>query len=63
MPLEMPESQPDSPCINVCRIDPRSGLCVGCRRTLREITDWPAYTTEQKAALLARLPARRPAAD
>jgi predicted Fe-S protein YdhL (DUF1289 family) len=54
----MPESQPDSPCINVCRIDPRSGLCVGCRRSLREITDWPAYTAEQKATLLARLPDR-----
>ncbi|MGA1318970.1 MAG: DUF1289 domain-containing protein, partial [Rubrivivax sp.] len=26
-----------SPCINVCRIEPASGWCEGCARTLEEI--------------------------
>ena len=26
-----------SPCTKVCTIDPRSGLCLGCGRTLDEI--------------------------
>ena len=29
-----------SPCISVCRIDPVTGLCVGCARTLEEIAAW-----------------------
>lgn len=29
-----------SPCVNVCRIDERSGLCAGCLRTLDEIAVW-----------------------
>ena len=35
----MPDAVP-SPCINVCRIDAASGLCVGCARTLDEIAAW-----------------------
>ena len=29
-----------SPCIGICRIDPASGLCAGCLRTLDEIAAW-----------------------
>lgn len=29
-----------SPCVSVCRIDARTGLCEGCYRTLREISGW-----------------------
>ena len=29
-----------SPCIGVCRIDTRTGLCEGCLRTLDEIAAW-----------------------
>jgi predicted Fe-S protein YdhL (DUF1289 family) len=29
-----------SPCASVCRMDARSGLCVGCCRTLDEIAGW-----------------------
>ena len=31
-----------SPCISVCVMDPASGLCAGCYRTLAEIADWIA---------------------
>ncbi len=29
-----------SPCIAVCRMDPRTELCLGCFRTLDEIALW-----------------------
>jgi len=29
-----------SPCIKVCRIDPKTMLCSGCGRTLDEIQRW-----------------------
>lgn len=47
-----------SPCINVCKMDARTGWCEGCRRSLDEIADWSVYSAAQKRAVLARLPAR-----
>ena len=29
-----------SPCVSVCRMDPRTQLCEGCLRTLDEIAAW-----------------------
>jgi predicted Fe-S protein YdhL (DUF1289 family) len=49
-----------SPCINVCRMNPDTGLCEGCRRTLDEIAAWSGMSAEEKRAVLARLQARRP---
>jgi len=33
-------------------MDPESGLCRGCGRTLREIAEWLEMTPEQKLATL-----------
>jgi hypothetical protein len=48
-----------SPCVNVCRMDARTGYCEGCFRTLDEIACWSGYTDEDKLAVLAKLAARR----
>jgi predicted Fe-S protein YdhL (DUF1289 family) len=48
-----------SPCVDVCRMDPRSGLCEGCARTLDEIAAWSSLPDSAKRAVLERLPARR----
>ncbi|HEY0959765.1 MAG TPA: DUF1289 domain-containing protein [Novosphingobium sp.] len=48
-----------SPCTGVCRIDERSGLCKGCRRTLAEIADWPMPSPSAKRVMLARLEKRK----
>jgi predicted Fe-S protein YdhL (DUF1289 family) len=48
----------ESPCIRLCRIDPRSGLCQGCARTLAEIAGWLGMTGEERRAVLADLPRR-----
>ena len=44
-----------SPCINICQIDERSGLCRGCRRTLDEIQAWSLYDDEERRALWQQL--------
>ncbi len=43
-----------SPCVKVCALDPGSGLCRGCFRTLQEIADWLEMTPEEKRATLER---------
>ena len=47
-----------SPCVNVCQMDPGSGLCLGCRRTLQEIADWLEMTPPEKLAVLERVAQR-----
>jgi uncharacterized protein len=51
-----------SPCTSVCAIDPATGLCVGCLRTLGEIAEWGMLDDEGKRAVWAKLAARRTAA-
>jgi predicted Fe-S protein YdhL (DUF1289 family) len=48
-----------SPCISICEISPRWGVCCGCYRTLDEIAEWSLYDADEKRAVLAQLPARR----
>jgi predicted Fe-S protein YdhL (DUF1289 family) len=48
-----------SPCIGVCRLDPGTGLCTGCMRTLDEIAAWPAAGEAERLAIVQRLRARR----
>lgn len=52
---------PATPCMGVCQIEPATGWCRGCRRTLDEIASWPTYTFEEKRAVLARIARRRAA--
>lgn len=44
-----------SPCIQLCKIDVASGWCVGCYRTLEEISHWSTKTTAEQYAVLAVL--------
>jgi predicted Fe-S protein YdhL (DUF1289 family) len=48
-----------SPCISVCRIDPASGLCEGCLRTLDEIARWGSMNEEARSAVWRALELRR----
>jgi len=47
-----------SPCIRVCAVSGQTGLCLGCGRTLREIGGWTQFTDQERAAIMASLPAR-----
>jgi predicted Fe-S protein YdhL (DUF1289 family) len=48
-----------SPCTNVCIIDPVTGLCGGCFRTLEEISGWIDFSATEKLTVIAALVARR----
>ena len=50
-----------SPCISVCVMDPSTGLCSGCLRTLDEIARWSAIDDDARRAIVAKLPSRRAA--
>lgn len=50
---------PTTPCIAVCQIDPKSGFCLGCYRTLKEIAQWGKFSEETRQALLPELDVRR----
>ena len=47
-----------SPCNQVCQMDPRSGLCIGCARTLDEIARWAQMSAAERERVLAELPQR-----
>ena len=51
--------QISSPCIKLCAIDPASGLCTGCGRTMAEIGRWGALSEPQRLAIMATLKERR----
>lgn len=48
-----------SPCINVCRIDARTGLCQGCFRRLDEIARWSREDDAGKRGILEAVARRR----
>jgi predicted Fe-S protein YdhL (DUF1289 family) len=48
-----------SPCTGICRLEPMTGRCLGCRRTAEEITAWPDSSDAEKHRILAALPARQ----
>lgn len=47
-----------SPCIRLCRLDPETGLCLGCRRTMEEIAGWSAMDPAARRAVMDSLPLR-----
>lgn len=48
----------DSPCVKLCVIEPASRLCLGCHRSIEEISAWSAMSPDQRRAIMATLPAR-----
>jgi predicted Fe-S protein YdhL (DUF1289 family) len=51
-----------SPCTSVCRMNPSTGLCEGCSRTIDEIAAWSRMDDHEKRVVWARLETRRAAA-
>jgi predicted Fe-S protein YdhL (DUF1289 family) len=44
-----------SPCVRHCTLEPETGICVGCGRTLPEIGKWMRYTDDERRAIMADL--------
>lgn len=49
-----------SPCVNICKIDPYTSVCHGCRRTLDEIAAWSSLGDADKRWVWQQLPGREP---
>lgn len=48
-----------SPCVDVCRLDPRTGWCLGCGRTAAEIGAWVKLSPFRRKRLERELAQRR----
>jgi predicted Fe-S protein YdhL (DUF1289 family) len=48
----------ESPCVKICTLDARSGLCLGCGRTVEEIACWTAMSAAKRARVMREAPAR-----
>lgn len=50
-----------SPCINICKMVPETGLCQGCMRTIDEIRAWRNASEDDKRAIWAEIRRREAA--
>jgi uncharacterized protein len=50
----------ESPCVKLCVVHPEERLCVGCLRTIEEITRWSRMSPAERSRVIAELPARSP---
>jgi predicted Fe-S protein YdhL (DUF1289 family) len=48
-----------SPCVRVCAIEPATGLCGGCSRSLEEIARWARMTDAERQRIMTELSDRR----
>ena len=42
-----------SPCVDVCELDPATGWCLGCMRTIEEIAGWSSMHDDQRRRVVA----------
>ncbi|MFN3815066.1 DUF1289 domain-containing protein [Brevundimonas sp.] len=57
-PSGPPRSIP-TPCVQVCAVDGETGFCLGCFRTLSEISGWSRYSDAERSAIMSDLQDRR----
>jgi uncharacterized protein len=50
----------ESPCVKLCVVHPEERLCVGCFRTIEEISAWSGLTPAARREIVADLPNRAP---
>lgn len=48
----------ESPCVGICVIEPRSGYCEGCLRTLAEIASWSTCSPAERERTMSSLDRR-----
>jgi len=47
----------ESPCVKICALSP-SDVCMGCGRTITEITYWYSMSNDERSRIMAELPQR-----
>lgn len=56
---EAPPATVPSPCIDVCKIDGDTGMCIGCLRTRDEIRGWKNMTDDLRLDMIEELSRRK----
>ncbi|MBL4747624.1 MAG: DUF1289 domain-containing protein [Magnetovibrio sp.] len=49
----------ESPCIDVCKLNPETTLCEGCWRTREEIKAWKGANTNYRLKILSNIEGRK----
>jgi hypothetical protein len=49
-----------SPCVKMCVVHPDARLCVGCLRSIDEISTWSRMSHDEREMVMADLPSRAP---
>jgi predicted Fe-S protein YdhL (DUF1289 family) len=47
-----------TPCVKICTLDARAGLCLGCGRTIDEIARWSSMSVSERARVMNELASR-----
>ena len=47
-----------SPCIDICKLDGKTGFCLGCLRTRDEIRGWKTMSDDVRLAVINERPGR-----
>ena len=47
-----------SPCTDICQLN-TDDICIGCHRSIDEITGWNALSNDKKRAILVKVDARK----
>jgi predicted Fe-S protein YdhL (DUF1289 family) len=47
-----------SPCVKICTLDARCGLCLGCEGTIDKIARWSGVSAVERARVTGELVAR-----
>ena len=55
----MSKSKSKSPCIDICKIDKKTGLCKGCLRTKREIKAWKTLSKAERRDVVGQIAVRK----
>lgn len=48
-----------SPCVDVCQLDPGKSYCIGCFRTLGEIGEWSKASSNRRQEIVMASDARK----
>jgi uncharacterized protein len=48
----------ETPCVNICTVEPKSRRCVGCGRSIDEIARWASMTDTERRRIMAELASR-----
>ncbi|MBV6750240.1 MULTISPECIES: DUF1289 domain-containing protein [Pseudomonas] len=51
--MSTPERPLPSPCVSICALDEQD-ICIGCQRTVEEITRWSRMDNNERREVLGR---------